>query len=492
MRLLDRVTDRYRQQGYFEGMASGAAVLYAYGADSKREKQPSDVVARAQQAYETNGIVWACVLTRMMLLSQAAFKFRRKETKKLYGNEDLRILEYPWPGATAGELWCRYEQDLSTAGGPYFAKIENDQLLRLPPREVTIVSDEFVSTGGIRHKQVVGYDWDPELNQPPAGQRSSKAQFFTVDEVAAPTPYPDPLANWRGMSWLTPVLRDVYSDSALTTYKTTYLDHGTPITAVKYPLKMKRETIDMIVERIGEKYGGAANVGKTLVFDQGADPILGNGLKDLDYAAVQAVGEIRICAAAGVPPVLMGLKSAEDQSTYQTEMRRFADVTIHHLWRSGCAAFQKLVPNVPERGVELWFDTSDIPALQAAETERAQVMQVEAAALLTLNQAGYTRDSAIAYLASSDISQLVADPNAPTPGVQERETIAVKEESGVPVTGPESGGDANKTTVSPTRPAVAGNPPGGGQVLTRPQTAASKKPAPASFPKPLASSNGKG
>ena len=497
MRLLDRVTDRYRQQGYYEGMASGAAVLYAYGADSKREKQPTDVVARAQQAYETNGIVWACVLTRMMLLSQATFKLREKTTKKLYGNEDvlrgrkidLGILEYPWLGATAGELWCRYEQDVSTAGGPYFAKIENDQLLRLPPREVTIVSDEFVSTGGTRYKQVIGYDWDPELNQPPAGQRSSKAQFFTVDEVAAPTPYPDPLANWRGMSWLTPVLRDVYSDSALTTYKTTYLDHGTPITAVKYPLKMKRETIDMIVERIGEKYGGAANVGKTLVFDQGADPILGNGLKDLDYAAVQAVGEVRICAAAGVPPVLMGLKSAEDQSTYQTEMRRFAEVTIHHLWRSGCAAFQKLVPNVPERGVELWFDTSDIPALQAAETERAQVHQVNAAALLTLTQSGFTRDSSIAYLASGDISQLVPDPNAPTPGVQERETITVPP-GATPVTGPESGQNANSTSVN--RPAVAGNPPGGGQTLTRPQTAASKKPAPNSFPKPLAGSNGKG
>jgi phage portal protein BeeE len=499
VRLIDRLTDRYRQSGYYEGMASGAAVLYTYGTDPKREQPSANLVAQAQQAYETNGIVWACILTRMMLLSEATFKLREKATKKLYGAEDvlrgrrvdLGILESPWPNGTAGELWARMEQDLSTAGGPYIAKIEDDELLRLPPREVTIVSEDVVSSGGVKYKRVLGYDWDPEMFT--SGRRSSKAQFFPEAEVSAWSPYPDPLARWRGMSWLTPILREVYADSAMTTYKTQYLDHGTPITAVKYPLKMKRETIDYIVDRIAEKYGGAANVGKTLVFDQGADPILGNGLKDLDFSAVQAIGEVRIAAAAGVPPVLMGLKSAEDQSTYQTEMRRFADLTCRPLWRSACASLQKLVPNVPERGIQLWYDTSDIAALQAAETERAQVTQVNAAALLTLTQSGFTRESSIAYLASGDVSQLVPDPNAPTPGVQERETIAVADTTGVPVTGPESGGNANTTTVSKARPAVAGNPPGGGQVATKPQTGASKKPAPSSFPKPLASSsNGKG
>ena len=488
MRLLDRLGDRYRQSGFWEGMATGATVITGYGADPKREKPVTTLIAQAQQAYETNGVVWACILVRQMLLSEATFKFRRLDDKKLYGNEDLRILEYPWPGATAGELWARMELDLSTAGGPYTAKIEDDELLRLPPREVTIVSEEVTSSGGVRYKRVLGYDWDPELNTSAnLGRRSPKAQFFTVDEVSHWSPYPDPYAKWRGMSWLTPVLREVYGDSAMLTYKTQYLDHGTPLVAIKYPLKMKPETVNMIRERVAEKFGGAANIGRTMVLDMGADPVLGNGLKDLDFAAISAVGEERICAAAGVPPVLLGLKSAEDQSTYQTAMRRFADLTCRPLWRSACAALQKLVPNVPDRGVQLWFDTSDIAALQAAETEKAQVNQVNAAALLTLTQSGFTRESSVAYLSSGDISQLVADPRAPTPGVNERETITVADQ-GAPVTGPESGQNANATSVS--KPGIAGNPPGGGQVLTKPQTGASKKPAPSSFL--TAASNGKG
>src|SRR6266576_1121665 len=160
------------------------------GPDPNREVATgAGLVEQAQAAHRTNGVVFAVVLTRMMLLSEATFKLREKATKKLYGNEDvlrgrrvdLGILEHPWPGAESGELWARMEQDLSTAGGPFIAKIEADELLRLPPREVTIVSEETASTGGIRHKQVVGYDWDPELNQPGAGRRSARAQFFTVD-----------------------------------------------------------------------------------------------------------------------------------------------------------------------------------------------------------------------------------------------------------------------------------------------------------------------
>jgi hypothetical protein len=166
-------------------------------------------------------------------------------------------------------------------------------------------------------------------------------------------------------------------------------------------------------------------------------------------------------------------------------MRRFAGDDSPPVAFRLCSV-SEAAPNVPERGVELWFDTSDIPALQAGTGGRRFWSQRRC--LLTLTQSGFTRLSSIAYLASGDISQLVPDPNAPTPGVQERETITVPEQ-GTPITGPGSGNDANSTSVN--RPAVAGNPPGGGQTLTKPQTAATKKPAPNSFPKPLASSNGK-
>jgi phage portal protein BeeE len=444
MRLLDRVTSRYRT-GYWEGMASGAAILKTYNVDPKREQAAPNLVSEATQAYETNGVVFACTLVRMMMLAEAAFKFRDLSDKHLFGNTDLRILEYPWPGATAGELWARMEQSESLTGNTFVAQVEDDELLMLPANEVVIVSEEVTSSGGVKYRRVLGYDWDPD-RQPGVNKPSAKAQFFTVDEVAHWSPIPDPSARFRGMSWLSPVLRDVGADNAMTSYKTQYMDHGTPVTAVKYDRALKPETIDYLIDRLQAKFGGVANAWKPLILDQGADPIMAAEFGSLDFRNVQAGGELRVCAAAGVSPILIGLRAADTGETYQSAMRQLADMHLRPLWRSACASLQKLVPNVPAKGVQLWYDTSDIAALQAAETEKAQVTQVSAAAMLTFIQAGFTHESVISAVTSGDLSLLVAAPIA--------------------------------APVEATVGAKLGQAPGVQTVLTKPQTPASKIPMP--------------
>lgn len=500
MRLLDRLADRYRQQGYFEGMASGAAVLMTFGSDNNREPAATNLVAAAQQAYETNGVVFAVILARMMLLSEATFKLRSLTDKHLYGTEDLRILEYPWPNGTTGDLWARMEQDESLAGNAFIAQVENNELLRLPPQEVTIVSEIVTSSQGIKYKRPIGYDWDPSLNTSQmAGVKDRQAQLFTVDEIAHWSPLPDPLATFRGMSWLTPILKEVYADSGMTAYKTQYLEHGTPIGVLRYTQKLRPDTVDAITERLMSKYGGVTNAWKPLVLDQGTDAMMGAALKDLDFRNIQAGGETRICAAGGISPILIGLRNAEAGESYQTAMRQFADMHIRPLWRSGCAALQKFVPNIPPKGVQLWYDTADIAALQAAETEKAQVTQVSAAALLTFVQAGFTRDSAVSAVTSGDLSQLEPDPLAPTPGVVERETVTTGsplDAEGQPDPGDPALQAATQAALPPAgRTPRVGTPPGGQVTLTKPQTAASKKPAPSSFPTPAtagSATNGKG
>jgi hypothetical protein len=295
---------------------------------------------------------------------------------------------------------------------------------------------------------VIGYDWDPTRR--PGSDPKAEAQFFTVDEVAHWSPIPDSIARFRGMSWLTPVLRDIGADNAMTAYKTLYMDHGSPIVAVKYARPLQPSTIDVLIDRIKAKYGGVANSWNPLIFDQGADPVLAAGLEQLDFRNIQSGGELRICAAAGVNPILIGLAGADGSDTYQSAMRQLADMHMRPLWRSACAALQKLVPNVPARGVQLWYDTTDIAALQAAETEKAQVTQVSAAAMLTFIQAGMTKESAILAVNSGDLSLLKPEP-------------VVKVEA--PAIAPPKTGQA----------------PGMQTVLTKPQTPATTMPMPASL-----------
>ena len=492
MRLVERMAGRWSTR-YYEGEASGAATLMSFPTDNRREKGLANLFAAAQQAYTANGVVFACILARMMLLSEATFKFRSQIDKRLYGTEDLRLLEYPWPNGTSGELIARLEQDASMEGNAYFWKADSDLLVGFPPNEGTFASQPDAAPGGGTYKEVLGYDWDPSFSAP-GPDRSKTAQFFTVDEVAHFSPIPDPAAKVRGMSWLTAVLREVNADNGMTTYKQSYMDHGTPLASVRYAQKLRPDTIDAVTERIMARYGGSSNAWRPFVFDQGADPVMGTALKDLDFRAVQAGGEERICAAAGVPPVVVGLRNAEPAESYQGAMRRFGDLTCRPLWRSMCASLQKFVPNLPPKGVQLWFDTSDIAALQAAETEKAQVTQVSAAATLTFVQAGFTRESVVSAVTSGDLGLLVPDPNAPTPGVVERETITGSspfDETGQPE---DPGAPAVSTTMSTNgRAPVKGVPPGGGQTLTKPQTPASKRPMPASIPEDkMLAPNGKG
>lgn len=459
MRLADRVLERYRAQGYYEGLASGAAVLTSYGSDSTKEGALQQVVAAAQQAYSTNGVVFACILTRMMLLSEARFTMQSLVDKGTYGTPDLRVLENPWPNGTTAELIARMEQDASTGGTAFVWKPEPDRLVRLPPDEVTIISEIKHGPAG-HYREVIGVDWDPTSTNPPGigpGKGSDDdAQTLPIEEVAVWAPYPDPQANYRGMSWLTPVMADVAGDSGLTAYKSQYLDHAaTPNMLIQYPQKLRPDTIDRVVERMSERYGGVTNSFRTIVLDQGATgTVVGSTFDQMDYSHVQGVGEDRICAAAGVDPVLIGLLTIGRSSVqYMDAVRRLADVTCRPLWRSMCASLQKLVPNVPAQGVRLWFDVSDIAALRQGELERSQASQVKAAALVTFVQAGATFDSAVAALEADDVSLLKAAPTPP------------------PVQGAPSGG----------QPGVP-RAPKAPYEITQTQTPASKSPAPSTFP----------
>jgi phage portal protein BeeE len=458
VRLVDRLRDRYRAQGYYEGMASGAAVLKSYGSDVNREGSVQQIVAAAQQAYTTNGVVFACELVRMMLLSEARFQMQSLVDKGLYGTPDLAVLEVPWENATTAELIARMEQDIGLAGNAFIWKAAPDLLVRLPPDEVTIVSAVVMDDFGRTYRKVIGYDWDPDAPTPPHFApgtglgRDDVAQAFTTEEIAHWSPYPDPAANFRGMSWLTPIMREVAADSGLTAYKDAFLDRAaTPNIVVQYAQRLRRDTVDSIVDRLRERHGGIDNAYQALVLDQGATATtIGSTFEQMDYTLVQAAGASRICAAAGVDPVLLGLAPASGASgEYLPAMRRFADLTCRPLWRSMCAALQKFVPNVPPAGIRLWYDLSDIAALREGELQRAQASQVKAAALITMVQAGATLESAMSAVQADDIGMLKAAPTPP------------------PVQQAPSGGQPG----TPRAPTGA----------TQAQTPASKLPKPSSF-----------
>lgn len=268
---------------------------------------------------------------------------------------------------------------------------------------MTIVSQLERDSSGREYRQVIGYHYDPPVSA------LREPAFYDVSEVAHWSPNPDPLASFRGMSWLTPVMREVDADRQLTDYKRAYLENSaTPNLIVKYSDHIGDTKMRRIREQIQARHTGPRNAFKTMILDEGADPMMvGSTFEKMQFSDVQAAGENRIAVAAGVPGIVAGLREglqAATYSNYEQAMRRFADVTMRPLWRSACAALSKLV--APQPGARLWFDTTAIAALRQGEKEQADTMLVLAEAAQALVMSGYTPESINSALSSGDITLL--------------------------------------------------------------------------------------
>jgi HK97 family phage portal protein len=386
-----------------------------YSMPSQQQESINDYGSFIQGAYKSCGVVFACMDVRSKLFAEATFQWRNT-SRKLFGNPELAILEEPWPGGATDDLLARMMQHADLSGNAFVAR-RNGYLAMLRPDWVDIVSgspNDDADTWDV-DAQVIGYVYHN-------GGRRSKLPptTFLTEEVAHWAPIPDPDARFRGMSWLTPIIREIRSDKAAMMHKEQFFANGaTPNLLVKFDLDAV-EKMRPWIELFKQQHEGAANAYRTLFLGAGTDAtVVGSNPEQIDFKTTQGSGETRIAAAAGVPPVIVGLSEglqAATYSNYSQARRRFADGTMRPLWRSACRALSTLV-NVPN-GAELWYDDTDIPALKEDIQDKAQEMREKSQAANQLVSAGYTRESIIAAIDSGDFTLLVPDPNPPSVQLQ--------------------------------------------------------------------------
>ena len=393
-----------RRRGRHEAPAQRAALsglggwFTTFPSTPGSESIGNDFHTYAEAGYKGNGVVFAVANQRLMLVSQAEFKWQDLASRRLYGTPDLMLLEQPWPNGTAGDLLARMVQDVDLAGNAYVHRV-GDRLERLRPDLVDIVAAE--TEDGVT--EVVGFAYWPS-------GRGGDPELLDVDNVAHWAPIPDPLAAFRGMSWLTPVVREIDADGSMTDHRLAFFRNAaTPNMLVRVPGKLDQDGVERLSAQVQARHGGAMNAWRTMVIDDGADvTMIGSTFDKMAFTAVQAAGEVRVAIAAGVPPQVVGLQAGLDAQTfanYDQAFKAFARITGMFLWQSAVAALAKLV-DTPE-GARLWFDTGHIPALQEAETERAAAQQTAASAISTLIQAGYKPDVAVSAVVAGDTSLLV-------------------------------------------------------------------------------------
>lgn len=395
---------------------------------SNREQIENDFLGYVQGAFKANGPVFSCITARQMVFSEATFKFCQKTDGKLWGDTRLALLENPWPGATSGDLLSQMEQSVSLSGN-WWATLacdtpgiygraargrKGERIAHLPSNWVTMVIGQ----------EGKGEDSDPRaidakllgiLYQPindGGGRVPGEKILLPMEDIAHYAPVPDPGARFRGMSWLTPVLRDIEADKSAVKHKGAFFDNAAvPNMAVSFDKETSREDFDEFVEGFNGNHAGAWNAYRTLFLMGGADVTpLSHDFRALDFTNIVGKGEARIASAAGVPPSWVGMSegmqgSALNSGNMAANRRRFADGTIRPLWRNAVASLAVLI-DVPSDSI-LWWDESKIAFLREDQADLADIMSTNMNALNQGVLAGFEADAVVQAIYANDLRKLI-------------------------------------------------------------------------------------
>jgi phage portal protein BeeE len=373
--------------------------------------------------YAGNSVVFSVMAVRQLVFSSVRFTWQRMRNgspSDTFGSSALALLERPSPGVTTQDYLLRLLAHADLAGNAYsyldtpLTRLGGDDttksLVQLRPDWMEIVASprmrQIQGSSGQVGWQKMGYVYTE------GGRHSGNDPVPLLrDEVMHFAPVPDPINNFRGMSWLTPILREIEADGLMTRHKRRFFENGaTPNMIVKHPVGANQAKVLEFRKRLEEEQTGTDNAYKTLHLYPGSDAtVVGSNLEAIDFKNVQGAGETRIAAAGGVPPVIVGLSEglqAATYSNYSQARRRLADGTMHPLWQNVAGSHETIVPP-PDAGSRLWYDAHDIPFLREDEKDAAAIQSTRATTIAALVREGYTPESVVAAVEADDFRLLV-------------------------------------------------------------------------------------
>jgi hypothetical protein len=317
------------------------AATYAYGGGTlggipamqqtlggrSTELIPADYVGHALGGFRRNSVIFSCMLVRQLVFSAIRFQWQRFNNgrpSEMFGSSALSFLERPWPGGTTQDLLNRTIQSADLAGNAYWTTVDGEavgmrpdwlQVLLLPRQVPGTLNEDGVRPPAMLSWKKVGYLYTED------GVNSGQEPvYLDASRVSHYAPIPDPLANYRGMSWLTPVIREVAGDESMTEHKRRFFDNGaTGNIIVTHPETADIDTVKRFASELEDSLRRPVTdaVFRTLHVGGGADAtVVGANLAEVEFSATQGHGETRIAAAAGVPPVIVGLSEGLQAATY--------------------------------------------------------------------------------------------------------------------------------------------------------------------------------
>jgi len=396
--------DYYTTMGY----AGSVYPLQMSSAGWKKTQEIAATLPNYFTALQKSPPAFAAQLVRASTLGQARLVWQNRRDQHTFRTPALDLVERPWVNGTTGQLLSRMEWHVGLAGNSYVYRQSAKRLRVLRPDWVAIVWGSHTDHDDPKWQldaEIVGYVYVPGGW---ASGKFTRLEPLLPELVAHWAPLPDPLSPGLGMSWLTPALRDLQADTALTEYKLSFFNNGaTPNLVIKgVPAPSPGQFAEYVAD-MEKAHKGSINAFKTLYLTAGADAtVVGANLQQLELEAVTAHGETRVSYLSRVPAVILGIAaglkgSSLNAGNYGEARRNFADTWYYGELQDACAALDTITDT--PGGCQLWYDVRGVPLLREDAKDAALIEQLKQQTIVSYISAGFTPESSVAAVSSQDI-----------------------------------------------------------------------------------------
>lgn len=311
------------------------------------------------EGYRKNAVVFACVCAYAKALAEAPVIATDRDRTAIPDHPLRALLSAPNPFMSESELMEMTGLYIALGGNAYWYKVL-DRRGRIA--EIWPLSDLHITPApGGEDNWISHYVYDPgdgnRVRIEP--ELISHFKWHSTDMLNPYMAQPPLLA----------ATREANSDLEATRYLNTLLGNdAAPKTIVSFKETLPPASRELLRKQFMERHGGENRGGVAVIDRDVTINRLALTMEEVNFDGITALTETRICAAFGVPPILVGLKSGLDASTYsnyeQARKAFWQDSVVPLMRRVASEIASSVLPFVGGPVFGATFDTSSVAALQ--------------------------------------------------------------------------------------------------------------------------------
>jgi HK97 family phage portal protein len=342
------------------------------GSLPRKEGDWKDLSDREKENAFTSSVVFSCLSKINNTVGSAPLKLLNKnpggaEPEEVLDHPVLDLLRRPNAGMTTSAFLQQNTLHLLLTGENYLWKGRvgaplTGEVNRIWPLPTSWVKKKFNMESG----ELVQFDVQKGRQIVQVPPKDMVLSFL-----------PDPRNPLEGIAPLEAAAHDYEIDCERENYLRDML-RNRPVAGVVFKQEggwtepQKQEIRNLLRDSIGPGHRGAP----LFVGGESAGVDFPQAMGDLDWPGLSSLTETRICATFGVPPIIIGLRSGLDRSTYsnyEQALCAFYQNTMDSLWKFLAEALTMglLWEEGEPESLHLTFDTSQIPQMRSDMTDKS-------------------------------------------------------------------------------------------------------------------------